>query len=211
MSVTPACSRQSWTTCRRSARPLVGAVPSPMRSTLTRRTTAAPTGRTCGGVGSPRGLPAVGLSRRAGWGGIGGGSSARCRGCRGTGGLGCVGIVARSGGLRSYCWRVRLLLAPTLARRVRPSEHRPFGGSERTQVDRNAVAEMPGGRSGWGGRWSVPRSGREMAKAVRVGVLGLGRGAALARLDQQAGMRSRSVTAMTDASKRGPHSAILSL
>ena len=52
--------------------------------------------------------------------------------------------------------------------------------------------------------WSlvVPSSGREVAKAAVVGVLGLRRGADLACLAQQAGMRAVAFM-------RGPHSGIL--
>lgn len=57
-----------------------GGAPDPARSTPTRATTATPTAPTCGGVGSPRGSPAVGSSPRPGWVGIAGGWSGRCHG-----------------------------------------------------------------------------------------------------------------------------------
>jgi hypothetical protein len=54
--------------------------PGPASSTLTRGTTAEGTGRTCGGVGSPRGSLGVVSSPRHGWDAIAGGWSGRCRG-----------------------------------------------------------------------------------------------------------------------------------
>jgi transposase len=75
-------------------------------------------------VGSPHGSPAVGSSRRPGWGGIAGGWSGRCRGCRAIGGWRCGGIGARSGSWRSCCWHVPLFAStgcrrPAGARRGR--------------------------------------------------------------------------------------------
>jgi hypothetical protein len=60
--------------------PRGGGALDPAASTPTRGTTATSTVRGCGVVGSGRGLPGVGSSRRPGWDATAGGWSGRCHG-----------------------------------------------------------------------------------------------------------------------------------
>jgi transposase len=69
-----------WMMSRRFGRRRDGGAAGRVRSTATRDTTVQPTVPICGVVGSGRGSPGVGWSRRPGLGGIGGGWSGRCRG-----------------------------------------------------------------------------------------------------------------------------------
>jgi hypothetical protein len=77
---TPPCSRRSWMTFHRSVRRRAVGAPDRPRSTPIRHTTALRTERTCGVVGSGRGSPGVGWSRRCGLGATAGESSGRRHG-----------------------------------------------------------------------------------------------------------------------------------